>query len=461
MASNRPLWGSRVRAPLSPAAARLSSSIDIDRVLAPYDIAASRAHVAELHRLGLVDEEGRDRLDDALAHVASRIHEGGFEWDEASEDVHMNVESAVREAVGPELAGQLQAGRSRNDEVVTDERLWLLDGLRRLDIGLHRLQATLVRRAEEQIETVLPAHTHTQPAQPMLLAHHLLAHVEGLGRDRQRLADSGRRMDRSPAGSAASVGSGLPLDREAVAQALGFSGVTSNSLDAVADRDYSLEAVGACVLAFSHLSRLVADFVLWSTPYFGFVRISDGYATGSSMLPNKRNPDVAELVRGRAARAAGALTGMLSLVGGLPLGYHRDLQELRAPMLEAVTSLELCLAAVDGMVAEAAFDAARMAAAAGSGHALATALAERLLAAGVPFRDAHWRVGELVAEAEERGCDVTELPADRLREALPELADHDPVIPSLADALSSADVVGGTAPERVRLALKIAKEQLG
>ncbi len=459
--ANRPLWGSRVRAPLSPAAARLSSSIDIDRVLAPYDIAASRAHVAELHRLGLVDEEGRDRLDDALAHVASRIHEGSFQWEEASEDVHMNVESAVREAVGPELAGQLQAGRSRNDEVVTDERLWLIDGLRRLDIGLHRLQATLVRRAEEHIETVLPAHTHTQPAQPMLLSHHLLAHVEALGRDRQRLADAARRMDRSPAGSAASVGSGLPLDREAIAQALGFSGVTSNSLDAVADRDYSLEAIGACVLAFSHLSRLAADFVLWSTPYFGFVRISDGYATGSSMLPNKRNPDVAELVRGRAARATGALTGMLSLVGGLPLGYHRDLQELRAPMLETATSLELCLEAVDGMVAEATFDAARMAAAAGSGHALATAIAERLLAAGVPFRDAHWRIGELVAEAEETGCDVTEIPTDRLREALPELADHDPIIPSLADALETADVVGGTAPERVRQALNIAKEQLG
>jgi argininosuccinate lyase len=462
MASNdRPLWGSRVRAPLSPAAATLSSSIDIDRVLAPFDIAASRAHVAELHRLGLIDDEGRGRLDAALADVASRIGEGTFEWDDAREDVHMNVEAAVREAVGPELAGQLQAGRSRNDEIATDERLWLLDAVGRLDAGLRRLQSTLVERAEEQVETILPAHTHTQPAQPMLLAHHLLAHVEALGRDRQRLADAARRMDRSPAGSAASVGSGLPLDREAVAQALGFSGVTSNSLDAVADRDYSLEAVSACVLAFSHLSRLAADFVLWSTPYFGFARISDGYATGSSMLPNKRNPDVAELVRGRASRANGALSGMLSLVAGLPLGYHRDLQELRGPMLETATSLELCLEAVDGMVAEATFDAARMAGAARSGHALATALAERLLAAGVPFRDAHWRIGELVAEAEQRGCDLAELPADRLREALPELADNEPIIPSLADALAAADVVGGTAPERVRQALITAKEQLG
>ncbi len=457
----RPLWGSRVRAPLSPAAGRLSSSVAIDRPLAPYDVAATRAHVAELHRLGVLDDDGRSGLDAALAEVAAELAEGTFAWDEAREDVHMNVEAAIRDRVGPELAGQLQAGRSRNDEIATDERLWLLDAIRGLDSVMHRLQSTILRRAEEHLETILPAHTHTQPAQPMLLAHHLLAYVEALGRDRARLADAARRADRSPAGSAASVGSGLPIDREAIAETLGFSGVATNSLDAVAGRDYSLEAVSACVLAFSHLSRLAADFVLWSTPYFGFVRISDGYATGSSMLPNKRNPDVAELVRGRASRATGALTGMLSLVGGLPLGYHRDLQELRAPMLETVASLELCLEAVDGMVAEATFDADRMAEAAGSGHALATALAERLLAAGVPFRDAHWRIGELVVESEQIGCDVTELPADRLREALPELADQDPIIPSLADALEAADVIGGTAPTRVKQALNIAKEQLG
>ena len=461
MASNdRPLWGSRVRAPLTRAAAELSSSVEIDRPLAPYDVAATRVHVAQLHRLGLLDDEARRRLDAALVDVGERIAAGTFAWDESREDVHMNVEAAVRESVGPDLAGQLQAGRSRNDEIVTDERLWLLDAMARLDAGLHRLQATLVRRAEEELPTILPAHTHTQPAQPMLLAHHLLAHVEGLHRDRQRLADARRRVDRSPAGSAAAVGSGLPIDRAAVASALGFADVTVNSLDAVADRDYALEVVATCALAFTHLSRLAADFVLWSTPYLGFARISDGYATGSSMLPNKRNPDVAELVRGRASRANGALAGMLSLVAGLPLGYHRDLQELRGPMLDTVESLALCLEAIDGMVADASFDRDRMDVAARAGHALATALAERLLAAGVPFRDAHWRVGELVAEAEERGCDLAELPDALLRDALPELADHDPIVPSLADAVAAADVVGGTAPQRVRRALIIAKEQL-
>ena len=457
----RPLWGSRVRTPLSPAAARLSSSVDTDRQLAPYDVAASRAHVAALGRIGLIHATGRDRLDAALSDIAARLLDGTFAWDEAREDVHMNVEAAMREAVGADLAGQLQAGRSRNDEIVTDERLWLRDAVRRLDTGLHRLASTLVRRAEDEIETILPAHTHTQPAQPMLLAHHLLAHVEAVARDRERLADAGSRLDRCPAGSAASVGSGLPLDREALAEALGFSEVTRNSLDAVADRDYAVEVVAACTMAFGHLSRLAADFVLWSTPYFGFVRMSDGYATGSSMLPNKRNPDVAELVRGRASRANGALAGMLSLLTGLPLGYHRDLQELRAPMLETVASLELCLEAVDGMVAGAAFDRARMAAAASSGHALATALAERLVRKGVPFRDAHWRLGELVAEAEERGRDLAELPSNHLRQALPELADHDPIVPTLTEALAGANVIGGTAPERVRQALNAAKERLG
>ena len=457
----RPLWGSRVRSPLTPPAAALSSSTAVDRPLATYDVAASRAHVAELHRLGLLDADGRDRLDGALTDIAAQLEGGTFTWDDAREDVHMNVEAAVRDTVGPDLAGQLQAGRSRNDEIVTDERLWVLDAIRRLDERLHRLQATLVHRSEEEIETILPAHTHTQPAQPMLLAHHLLAHAEAIGRDRDRLADARRRVDRSPAGSAASVGSGLPLNREAIARTLGFSTVTTNSLDAVADRDYAIETVSACVLAFTHLGRLSADFVLWSTPYLGFVRISDGYATGSSMLPNKRNPDVAELVRGRASRANGALAGMLSLLSGLPLGYHRDLQELRGPMLETIASLELSLEAVDGMVAEAGFDRDRMAAAAASGHALATALAERLVAAGVPFRDAHWRIGELVAEAEERGCDLAELPTERLREVLPELAHQDPIIPTLADAVAAADVVGGTAPDRVRQALNAAKERLG
>jgi argininosuccinate lyase len=460
-AVERPLWGSRVRSPLTAVSVELSSSTQVDLPLAVHDIAASRAHIGELLALGLLTDEGHGRLDAVLASVAAEFEGGSFSWSEAHEDVHMNVEARVREAVGPELAGQLQAGRSRNDEVVTDERLWLRHAAERLDEQVLTLERTLVRRAEEEIDTALPAHTHTQPAQPVLLAHHLLAYVEMLERDRGRLADAARRADRSPAGSGAAVGSGFAIDRARVAKRLGFGDITANSLDAVADRDYAVEIVAAAAMTLGHLSRLGADLVLWSTPYLGFVRISDGYATGSSMLPNKRNPDVAELIRARAARANANLAAMLGILHGLPLGYHRDLQEMRGPMLETFDSLELCLRAADGMLAEVVFDREAMAAAATSGHALATALAERLTAEGVPFRDAHWRIGELVATAEARGCDLSELPDEELRALLPELADQAALMPTLSQALEAADLPGGTAPGRVREALRIVKERLG
>jgi argininosuccinate lyase len=459
-APDRPLWGSRVQAPLTPVALELSSSTDVDRPLAVHDIAATRAHLHELERLGLLDAGGRAKLDEALASVAASIEDGTFDWSEEHEDVHMNVEAAVRAAVGPELAGQLQAGRSRNEEVVTDERLWLLAAVTRLDAAVERLQRTLLTRAEEHLETIVPAHTHTQPAQPMLLAHQLLASVEMLGRDRGRLADAARRADASPAGSGAAIGSGLPIDRDAVAKRIGFSTITANSLDAVADRDYAVELTAAAATTLMHLSRMAADLVSWSTPYYRFARIGDGHATGSSMLPNKRNPDIAELVRGRAARAQGELATVIGVQAGLPIGYHRDLQETRGPMQRTVASLELCLAAMDEMLAGVTFDPEAMAAAAGSGHALATALAERLLRAGVPFRDAHWRVGELVARAEAAGCDVTELPVAELRDALPELAELDPIVPTLAEAIAAADLPGGTAPNRVRAALAAARERI-
>ena len=456
----RPLWGSRIQAGLTELGTAISSSTEVDRPLAAYDVAATGAHLQELERLGLLDAGGRERLDAALASVAAELDAGTFAWSEAHEDVHMNVEAAIREAVGPELAGQLQAGRSRNEEVVTDERLWIRDAASRLHRLIRALQHTLLARAEEHLDTILPAHTHTQPAQPMLLAHHLLAYVEMLERDRGRMTDAARRADLSPAGSGAAVGSGLPIDRRRVAEQLGFSGITANSLDAVADRDYAIELVAACAITMVHLSRLAADLVSWSTPYYRFARIGDGYATGSSMLPNKRNPDIAELIRARAARGQGDLATVIGVQAGLPLGYHRDLQEARAPMQRSVESLELCLAASDEMLAGVTFNADAMAVAAGAGHALSTALAERLLRAGVPFRDAHWRVGELVARAEAAGSDLADLPEATLREALPELAGHDPVIPSLAEALAAADLPGGTAPNQVRAALAATRERI-
>jgi argininosuccinate lyase len=456
-----PLWGGRFARPASEPALELSGSLAIDTPLAAHDVEASRAHATELKALGLISSDDHQRLDAALRSVADQLAAATFPWRAEHEDIHMNVEAAVIEAVGEELGGMLQAGRSRNEEIVADERRWLLDAAARLDAAIDRLQATLVRRATEEIDTVLPAHTHTQPAQPVLLAHHLLAHVEMLDRDRGRLTDARRRFDRSPAGSGAAVGSGLAIDRERVAQRIGLGRPTDNSLDAVSDRDYAIETVAAAAIAMGHLSRLAGELVLWSTPYLGFVRLADEYASGSSMLPNKRNPDSAELIRARAARVEGDLVTLLSMVRGLPLAYHRDFQEMRRPMLEAIASFELCLETMTGLMATLEFERTTMRGAASAGDTLATAVAERLLRAGVAFRTAHRRVGGLVARAEERGCDIAQLPEDELRAALPELAGFDPVIPGLDEALAAADVHGGTAPTRVRAALRQAAERFG
>jgi argininosuccinate lyase len=459
--SQRRLLAGRTPGGPSDLLLQLSGSASVDLPLAAFDIEASRAHVAELEHLGLLDAGGRETLDRALRSVGDRIAGGTFAWSARDEDIHLNVEAALRDEVGAGLAGQLQAGRSRNEEIVTDERLWLRGAVAELDGLLLSLQRTLVRRAAEELETVLPAHTHTQPAQPVLLAHHLLAYLDMLDRDRGRLADLASRADRCPAGSGAAVGSGLPIDRQRVAERLGFSAPTGNSLDAVADRDYAVELVAACAIAAGHLSRLAGELVLWVTPYLGFARLADGFVSGSSMLPNKRNPDAAELVRARAARCQAAVTSLLALTDGLPLGYHRDFQETRGPMLEAASSLALSISAMDAMLVDVIFDRGAMRRAATAGHALAASLAERLVTAGVPFRPAHGRVGELVARAEARALDVTELPDAELRAALPELADRPAIVPTVEEALAAADVIGGTAPGRVRGAVQAAAERLG
>ncbi|MCV0403418.1 MAG: argininosuccinate lyase [Chloroflexi bacterium] len=452
------LWGGRFRSTADEAALRLSGSLEIDAPLAAHDVAASRVHVTELLSLGLVSDDDAARLDDALATVASQLEAGTFAWRPEHEDIHMNVEAAVTEAVGPELGGMLQAGRSRNEEIVTDERRWLIDATRALVAAVRALQATIVDRAGTAGDAILPAHTHTQPAQPVLLAHHLLAYVEMLDRDAGRLADAARRADRSPAGSGAVAGSGLAIDRGRVAGALGFAGVTDNSIDAVADRDYAVETVGAIAILLGHLSRLAGELVLWSTPYVGFARLDDAFSSGSSMLPNKRNPDSAELVRARAARVEGDLVVLLSLVRGLPLAYHRDLQETRRAMIDAVDSSLLCVEVMRGVMASVAFDADRMRRAAEGGHARAILLAERLVAHGVPFRIAHHRIGRLVAQAEDAGIDLAELPAQEVAAALPEL--DGTAMPTLAEAVEAADVHGGTAPSRVRAALEAVRSRL-
>ena len=395
-----------------------------------------------------VDEEAA--LVAGLEGLADEVATGAFAWDASLEDVHLNLEAALAARVGP-VAGKLHTGRSRNDQVALDLRLWLRRTLAVVDEAAVGLERSLVERAERDGEAVMPGMTHVQPAQPVLLAHHLLAYVEMLERDRGRFRDAWSRADRSPLGAGALAGAGFALDREAVAAELGLDGVTANSLDAVSDRDFVVEALAAAALCMTHLSRLAEELVWWSSPAYGWVVLDDAWSTGSSMMPNKKNPDPAELIRGRAGRVIGQLTGLLVTLKGLPLAYQRDLQESVEPLLEGMAVLESSLRVMAGVISSLAFRPERMRAAALEGYVTATSVADTLVEGGLPFREAHGVVGVLVAEAERRGCRLDELPDD----AFAELVDM-PVSPAelraaatLEAALARPRVTGGTAPERV------------
>ena len=468
------LWGGRFEGTTDERVANFTRSIDLDRALAADDIAGSIAHVHGLGRAGLLTGGEAAVLVAGLEGLRDEVEAGTIVWDPALEDVHMNLESALRERIGP-LAGRLHTGRSRNDQVATDLRLWLrrtIDGLDEAILGMER---ALVGLAVRDGEAVLPGTTHIQPAQPVLLAHHLLAYVEMLERDRGRLADCRRRANVSPLGSGALAGAGYPLDREATAAELGFDGVTANSLDAVSDRDFVVEALAAFALCMVHLSRLAEEITWWSNPRFGFVRAADSFSTGSSMMPNKKNPDPAELVRGRSARVIGSLTGMLALLKGLPLAYQRDLQEDKPPLYESASTLEASLGVMAGMVSTLTVDRERMRAAAGEGYTTATAVADALVRRGVAFRAAHHIVGTLVAEAEKGGVGLEALDDATIAAALAASDDTvaaklrgDAALPGelraaagLDGALAGCDVVGGTAPRRVAAALTAARARLG
>ncbi|MGD0861686.1 MAG: argininosuccinate lyase [Candidatus Limnocylindrales bacterium] len=468
------LWGGRFEGATDERVADFSRSIELDRALALDDLAASIAHVHGLGRAGLLEVDEVAALVGGLEGLRDEVSAGKVEWDPALEDVHMNLEAALRERIGP-LAGRLHTGRSRNDQVATDLRLWLrrtIDGLDNAILGMER---ALVGLAVRDGEAVLPGSTHIQPAQPVLLAHHLLAYVEMLERDRGRLADCRRRANVSPLGSGALAGAGYPFDREATAKELGFDGVTANSLDAVSDRDFAVEALAAFALGMVHLSRLAEEITWWSNPRFGFVRAADSFSTGSSMMPNKKNPDPAELVRGRAARVIGSLTGLLALLKGLPLAYQRDLQEDKPPLFEAAATLEASLGVMAGMVETLTVDRGRMRDAAGEGFTTATAVADALVRRGVAFRPAHRIVGTLVAEAERSGVGLEAVDDATIAAALAGSDDSvaiailgDAALPGelraaagLDGALASCDVVGGTAPRRVAAALAAARARLG
>jgi argininosuccinate lyase len=467
-------WGGRFTGSTDETTAAFGRSIDVDAELALDDIDGSTAHVRALERAGIVTDAEAGRLLDGLRQLRGEVEAGSLAWDPALEDVHMNLEYALEARIGP-VAGKLHTGRSRNDQVSTDLRRWLRRTLDELDAAIVGLERALVELARRHATAVMPGHTHVQPAQPVLVAHHLLAYVEMLERDRGRLGDARRRANVLPLGSGAIAGAGFPFDREAVAEDLGFEGVTRNSIDASGDRDFVAETLAAVALAMVHLSRLAEELVWWSNPAFGFVRLADADSTGSSMLPNKRNPDAAELVRGRAARVVGHLAGVLALVKGLPLGYQRDLQEDKPPLFESCRTLGESLVVLTGLVGRLSVDEVRMRNAAEQGFGTAVALADRLVERGVAFRAAHHVVGALVRAAEGGATTLDRLSDDEILAALG--ASDDAAAGVLASAAGAAadlrmaatieaalarpDLVGGTAPARVAAELDVAARRLG
>ncbi|HEU5035021.1 MAG TPA: argininosuccinate lyase [Mycobacteriales bacterium] len=443
------LWGGRFSGGPADALARLSTSVHFDWRLAPYDLLASKAHARVLHRADLLTDEELQRISVALDELDHDARHGLFRPAPEDEDVHTALERGLLERVGV-LGGKLRAGRSRNDQIATDLRLYLRDHVRQIAARLVELATALLEQAERAVDVPAPGMTHLQHAQPVLFAHHLLAHVHPLLRDVERLRDWDVRASVSPLGAGALAGSSLPLDPEAVAAELGFAVAAANSIDAVSDRDFAAEFLFCAALIGVHLSRLGEEVVLWTTREFRWVELDDRFSTGSSIMPQKKNPDVAELARGKAGRLVGDLTALLTVLKGLPLAYDRDLQEDKEPVFDAVDTLLLVLPAVSGMVASMQVDVDRLTATAADGFALATDVAEHLVRKGVPFRDAHEAVGHLVVWCTVHGCDLPDVSDDDLASISPHLTPDVRDVLSVEGALAARGAPGGTAPKRVR-----------
>jgi argininosuccinate lyase len=444
------MWGGRFSASPSALMEAINASIGFDRRLARQDIEGSLAHSAMLARAGIISEPDRDAIHQGLRQVLAEIEAGTFAFSTALEDIHMNVESRLKEIVG-EPAGRLHTARSRNDQVALDVRLWVRDAHDRTEAQLTALMRALVAQAGRHAGTVMPGFTHLQSAQPVTFGHHLLAYVEMIARDRGRIRDSRARLNESPLGAAALAGTSFPIDREMTARALGFDRPTRNSLDSVSDRDAILEFLAAASICAVHLSRLAEEIILWMSAPFGFVRLPDRWTTGSSIMPQKRNPDAAELVRGKAGRIFGALAAVLAMMKGLPLTYSKDMQEDKEQLFDAADTLEIVLAAMTGMVEDLEPVPDRMAAVAGAGFSTATDLADWLVRRlGVPFRDAHHITGRLVAEAERRGCGLEDLPLEAFRAVEPRIASDEVYgVLGVENSIRSRTSFGGTAPSRV------------
>ena len=439
----------------------INASVSFDKRLWREDIGASKAHAEMLEAQGIVGGEDAAAIVGGLDRIAEEYAANGVLEDAALEDIHMHIEHRLGELIGP-AAGRLHTARSRNDQVATDFKLWVRAASERLEGGLAELQRALVARAEEHADAVMPGFTHLQVAQPVTLGHHLMAYYEMIRRDRSRFADARARADECPLGAAALAGTGFPIDRHGVAEALGFARPTANSLDSVSDRDFALDHLMAAAQCALHLSRLAEEIIIWASQPFGFVALPDSFSTGSSIMPQKRNPDAAELVRGHSGRILGCLVALATTMKGLPLAYSKDMQDDKQPVFEAQDLLELCVAAMAGMVETLTFNRDRMRSAAASGHSTATDLADWLVReAGVPFREAHHITGRAVKAADERGCPLWELPLEALQTVDARLA------PSVYDVLSPESSVrsrtsyGGTAPDQVRARIAEAKAVLG
>ncbi len=453
------MWGGRFSRGPDAAMERLNASIDFDRRLYAQDIAASQAHCRMLVRQAIISEQDGEAMLRGLDTILREIESGAFAFDRALEDIHMNVEARLKELIG-EAAGRLHTARSRNDQVATDFRLWLRDQIDSLDAALKNLQAALIDQAEAHAGTVMPGYTHLQPAQPVTFGHHMLAYVEMLGRDRSRLSDARGRLNECPLGAAALAGTTFPIDRAATAAALGFDRPTANSIDSVSDRDFALEFLSAGAIMATHLSRLAEEIVIWCSEGFKFVALSDAFTTGSSIMPQKRNPDAAELVRGKAGRVLGALTTLLTVMKGLPLTYGKDMQEDKEPVFDAYDTLSLSLAASAGMIADMRPDPAALEAATQAGFLTATDLADWLVRTlDLPFREAHHATGAIVRRAEARGCALAALPLEDMQAAEPRITEDVRQVLSVASSVASRTSLGGTAPDLVRAAVVAARER--
>jgi argininosuccinate lyase len=464
MADDKPTqrtWGGRFEMKPDELMTRINASIGFDKRLWREDIAASKAHAAMLRDQGIISEGDAGAILEGLDQIAAEYARDGVPERVELEDIHMTVESRLAELIGP-AAGRLHTARSRNDQVATDFRLWVRAACDEAVDAARNLQRVLVGRAEEHAETVMPGFTHLQVAQPVTLGHHLMAYYEMLRRDVSRFTDARTRMNECPLGGAALAGTGFPIDRERTADALGFDGATANSLDSVSDRDFALDYLSAAAQCSLHLSRLAEELIIWASALFSFVKLSDEFSTGSSIMPQKRNPDAAELVRGHSGRIVGALTALMVTMKGLPLAYSKDMQDDKEPVFETRDLLMLSLQALAGMIETVEFVPERMRAAASQGYSTATDLADWLVReADVPFREAHHITGRAVKAAEERGCDLADLPLNVLTAIDERIDERVFEVLSVDASVRSRTSYGGTAPNRVREQIAAAKEELG